>query len=81
VSKKSWHIIPRSYAVDGQDSVQNPVGMHGFKLDAETHVITAAVSSIQNLVKCIRGVGVDVEDLVFEALASSEAVLTKMTSK
>lgn len=70
------HIIPRSYAVDGQEGVQNPVGMHGFKLDAETHVITAAVSSVQNLVKCIRGVGVDVEDLVFEALASSEAVLT-----
>ncbi|MDD5287763.1 MAG: cell division protein FtsA [Dehalococcoidales bacterium] len=71
------HIIPRSYAVDGQDGVQNPVGMHGFKLDAETHVITTGVSSVQNLVKCIRGVGVDVEDLVFEALASSEAVLTE----
>jgi cell division protein FtsA len=75
--QKLLHIIPRSYAVDGQDGVQNPVGMHGFKLDAETHVITAAVSSVQNLVKCIRGVGVDVEDLVFEALASSEAVLTE----
>ena len=75
--QKLLHIIPRSYAVDGQDGVQNPVGMHGFKLDAETHVITAGVSSVQNLVKCIRGVGVDVEDLVFEALASSEAVLTE----
>jgi cell division protein FtsA len=75
--QKLLHIIPRSYAVDGQEGVQNPVGMHGFKLDAETHVITAAVSSVQNLVKCIRGVGVDVEDLVFEALASSEAVLTE----
>jgi cell division protein FtsA len=70
-------MIPRHYAVDGQEGVQNPVGMHGFKLDAETHVITTAVSSVQNLVKCIRGVGVDVEDLVFEALASSEAVLTE----
>ncbi|MDP2920214.1 MAG: cell division protein FtsA [Dehalococcoidia bacterium] len=75
--QKLLHMIPRSYAVDGQEGVQNPVGMHGFKLDVETHVITAAVSSVQNLVKCIRGVGVDVEDLVFEALASSEAVLTK----
>jgi cell division protein FtsA len=71
------HLIPRSYTVDGQEGVQNPVGMHGYKLDVETHVITAAVSSVQNLVKCIRGVGVDVEDLVFEALASSEAVLTE----
>jgi cell division protein FtsA len=75
--EKLLHLIPRSYAVDGQEGVQNPVGMHGFKLDVETHVITAAVSSVQNLVKCIRGVGVDVEDLVFEALASSEAVLTE----
>lgn len=75
--QKLLHIIPRSYAVDGQEGVENPVGMHGFKLDVETHVITAAVSSVQNLVKCIRGVGVDVEDLVFEALASSEAVLSE----
>jgi cell division protein FtsA len=74
---KILHMIPRHYTVDGQEGVQNPVGMHGFKLDAETHVITTAVSSVQNLVKCIRGVGVDVEDLVFEALASSEAVLTE----
>ena len=71
------HMIPRGYAVDGQEGVRNPVGMHGFRLDVETHVITAAVSSVQNLVKCIRGVGVDIEDLVFEPLASSEAVLTE----
>ena len=75
--QKILHMIPRHYTVDGQDGVMNPVGMHGFKLDAETHVITTAVSSVQNLVKCIRGVGVDVEDLVFEALASSEACLTE----
>ena len=75
--QKVLHLIPRHYAVDGQDGVQNPVGMHGFQLDAETYVITAAVSSVQDLVKCVRGVGVDIEDLVFEALASSEAVLTE----
>ena len=69
------HIIPRGYAVDGQQGVRNPVGMYGFRLDVETHVITAAISSVQNLVKCIRAVGVDIEDLVFEPLASSEAVL------
>jgi len=71
------HLIPRGYAVDGQEGVKNPVGMHGFRLDVETHVITAAISSVQNLVKCIRGVGVDIEDLVFEPLASSEAVLSE----
>ncbi|MFC2048108.1 cell division protein FtsA [Chloroflexota bacterium] len=75
--RKLLHIIPRGYAVDGQVGVQNPVGMHAFRLDVETHVITAAVASIQNLAKCIRGIGVDIEDLVLEPLASSEAVLTE----
>ncbi len=74
--RKLLHIIPRNYAVDGQVGIKNPVGMHGFRLDVETHVITAAVASVQNLAKCIRGVGVDIEDLVLEPLASSEAVLT-----
>jgi cell division protein FtsA len=50
--------------------------MHGFRLDVETHIITAAVTSIQNLTKCIRSVGIEVEDLVMEPLASAEAVLT-----
>ncbi len=75
--RKLLHLIPRSYAVDGQVGVKNPVGMHGFRLDVETHVITAAVASVQNLVKCIRGIGVDIEELVLEPLASSEAVLTE----
>ncbi len=75
--RKLLHVIPRSYAVDGHVGVKNPVGMHGFRLDVETHVITAAVTSVQNLAKCIRGIGVDIEDLVLEPLASSEAVLTE----
>ncbi len=75
--RRLLHVIPRSYAVDGQAGVINPVGMHGFRLDVETHVITAAVTSIQNLVKCIRSIGIDIEDLVLEPLASSEAVLTE----
>jgi cell division protein FtsA len=75
--RKLLHVIPRGYAVDGQAGVRNPVGMHGFRLDVETHVITAAVASVQNLVKCIRGLGIDIEDLVLEPLASSEAILTE----
>ena len=71
------HIIPRDYTVDGQAGIKNPVGMHGFRLDVETHIITAAVTSVQNLIKCIRGVGIDIEDLILEPLASSEAVLTE----
>jgi cell division protein FtsA len=75
--RKLLHVIPRSYAVDGQVGVMNPVGMHGFRLDVETHVITAAVTSIQNLVKTVRSLGIDIEDLVLEPLASSEAVLSE----
>ncbi|MFC1897588.1 cell division protein FtsA [Chloroflexota bacterium] len=75
--RKLLHVIPRGYAVDGQVGVQNPVGMHGFRLDVETHIITAAVTSVQNLIKCIRSIGIDTDDLVLEPLASSEAVLTE----
>ena len=75
--RKLLHVIPRNYAVDGQVGVKNPVGMYGFRLDVETHIITAAITSIQNLVKCIRGIGIDIDDLILEPLASSEAVLTE----
>jgi cell division protein FtsA len=73
--QKLLHVIPREYVVDGQGGVKNPIGMHGFRLDVETHIITAAITSIQNLTKCIRGIGVEVEDLIMEPLASAEAVL------
>ena len=75
--RKLLHVIPRGYTVDGQVGVKNPVGMYGFRLDVETHIVTAAATSIQNLVKCIRGIGIDIEDLVLEPLASGEAVLTE----
>ena len=75
--RRLLHVIPRGYTVDGQPGIKNPVGMHAFRLDVETHVITAAVTSVQNLVKCIHSVGIDVEDLVLEPLASSEAILTE----
>ena len=79
--RKLIHVIPRNYALDGQVLSKNPVGMHGNRLDVETHVITAAVTSVQNLVKCVRSVGVDIEDLVLEPIASSEAVLTEEEKK
>ena len=74
--RKILHAIPRNYALDNQERIKNPVGMHGFRLDVETHIITAAISSVQNLVKCIRSVGVEIQDLILEPLASGEAVLT-----
>jgi len=75
--RKLLHVIPRGYAIDGQVGVKNPVGMHGFRLDVETHIITAAVTSVQNLAKCIRSIGIDIDDLILEPLASNEAVLTE----
>jgi len=75
--RKLLHVIPRGYAIDGQPGVRNPVGMHGFRLDVEAHIITAAITSVQNLVKCIRGIGIDIDDLILEPLASSEAVLSE----
>jgi cell division protein FtsA len=73
--QKLLHVIPRDYTVDGQVGIKNPVGMHGTRLDVETHIITAAQTSVQNLTKCIHSLGVDVADLVMEPLASAEAVL------
>jgi cell division protein FtsA len=72
---KVLHVIPRGYTVDGQAGVRNPVGLQAYRLDVETHIITAAATSVQNLMKCIRAVGVEVEDLVMEPLASADAVL------
>jgi len=74
--KKVLHAIPRYYALDGQEGVKQPVGMHGSRLDVETHIITASVTSVQNLAKCIRSIGIDVDDLILEPLASGEAALT-----
>ena len=69
------HVIPRDYILDGHEGIKNPVGMHGFRLDADAHVVTAAGASVRNLVKCIRSAGVEVEDVVLEPLASGGAVL------
>lgn len=76
-NREVLHVIPRSYTLDGQEGVKNPLGMHGFRLDVETHIVTGAATSIQNLTKCVERSGVEVEDLVLEPLASSEAVLTE----
>ena len=71
------HVVPRTYILDGQEGVRNPVGLHGFRLDVETHIVMGAITSIQNLIKCVEQVGVQVENLVLEPLASAEAVLTE----
>jgi cell division protein FtsA len=75
--REMLHIIPRSYSLDGQTGINNPVGMHANRLDAETNIITAATTSVQNLAKCVHSSGVAVEDIVLEPLASAESVLTE----
>ncbi|MEK7693218.1 MAG: cell division protein FtsA [Chloroflexota bacterium] len=69
------HVIPRYYVVDGQDHISDPVGMYGTRLDVETHIVTGIDSAIQNLTKCVENVGVQVDGLILEPLASAEAVL------
>jgi len=70
------HVIPSSFVLDGQEGVRDPIGLRGFRLEVEAHIVTGAVASIHNLVKCVQGAGVEVDDLILAPLASSEAVLT-----
>jgi cell division protein FtsA len=71
------HIIPRGFTVDGQDGVRNPLGMHAFRLEVEAHIVTASLTALLNLSKCVEGVGVEVDELVLNSVASGEAVLTE----
>jgi cell division protein FtsA len=70
-------IIPRYYILDGQVEVKDPVGMHGFRLDADTHLVTASATAVRNVVDCVRSAGVEVEDLIPGAVAAGEAVLNE----
>ncbi|RME84862.1 MAG: cell division protein FtsA [Caldilineae bacterium] len=70
------HTIARSFKVDQQEGVQEPIGMHAYRLEVDAHIITGATTAINNLVKCVRSNGVAIEELVLEPLASGEAVLT-----
>jgi len=69
------HTIPRGYVVDGQEGVKDPVGMQGIRLEVEAHIVTGASTSVSNLVKCVRGAGVEIDDLILQSLGSGEAVL------
>jgi len=75
--RRLLHVIPRTYVLDDQEGIRNPVGMHGFRLEVETHIVTAEITCVQNLTKCIRGLGIDIDDLILESLASAEATLTE----
>lgn len=70
------HAIARGFSLDGQDGVRDPIGMMGYRLEVEAHIVTGAVASIQNLYKAVEAAGVRVIQLVLEPIASGEAVLT-----
>jgi len=70
------HIIPQEFIVDDQDGIKDPVGMSGVRLEGRVHIVTGAITSAQNIIKCANRAGLDVDDIVLEQLGSSEAVLT-----
>ena len=71
------HVIPRSFSVDNQTGIKDPVGMTGVRLEVDAQIIQGLTTQVKNLTKCIYRTGVEIEDLVLGVLAGSEAVLTK----
>jgi len=70
------HVLPQEFVLDEQHGIASPVGMTGARLEANVHIVTAATTSVQNLVTCVNRAGVEVRDTVLEQLAASEAVLS-----
>jgi cell division protein FtsA len=77
MDRKVIHVIPQEYIIDDQDGIKEPLGMTGVRLEASVHIVTASVTSAQNIVKCANACGLEVADIVLEQLASSEAVLSE----
>ena len=71
------HVIQRGFNVDGQDGIRMPIGMHGYRLEVETHIITATAASVENLRQCVAAAGVEAAQFVLNPLASAEVVLTE----
>jgi cell division protein FtsA len=71
------HILPQEYVIDNQEGIREPLGMSGVRLEAKVHLVTCATNASQNIEKCIRRCGLEVEDIILEQLASSYSVLTE----
>lgn len=71
------HTIPQEYVIDEQDGIRDPIGMSGVRLEAKVHMVTGAVASAQNIIKCANKAGLNVSEICLEPIASSEAVLTQ----
>ena len=76
VEREILHTLPQNYVVDGQDGIKDPIGMSGVRLEAKVHIVTGSVPSIANIVKSVNRVGLDIDDVVMEQLAASEAILS-----
>lgn len=70
------HTVPQEFIVDNQEDVREPIGMSGIRLEVKVHIVTGAVSAVQNIVKCVRRCGLEVSDLTLQPMASADAVLT-----
>ncbi|MDZ7662319.1 cell division protein FtsA [Thiohalophilus sp.] len=75
--QKVLHIMPQEFIIDDQESIREPIGMSGVRLEAKVHMVTGAVSAAQNIIKCVRRCGLEVDDIILEQLASSHSVLTE----
>ncbi len=71
------HILPQEFIIDNQDGIKEPLGMSGIRLEAKVHIVTGAVTSAQNIIKCVHRTGLHVSDIVLQSLASAEAVLSQ----
>src|SRR5262245_42438543 len=69
------HILPQEFIIDGQEDVREPLGMSGVRLEVKVHIVTGAVSAVENIVKCVRRCGLEVKDVVLQPLASARAGL------
>ena len=75
--QKILHVLPQEFIIDTQEGIREPVGMSGVRLEAKVHLVTGAVSAAQNIIKCVRRCGLEVDDIILEQLASSYAVLSE----
>jgi len=71
------HVLPQEFIIDNQEGIKEPVGMSGVRLEAKVHLISGAMSAAQNILKCVRRCGLEVDDIILEQLASSHSVLTE----
>lgn len=76
-NREVLHVVPRSYSLDGQDRVRSPIGMHGFRLEVEAHIITASSTSVANLEQAVENAGVYVDRFILNPLAAGDVVLTE----